>query len=177
MYRKAAELQRADRAENVIRLKALNQKASLEPNYRKAVGIYHQGIALGEKIGGDPKPLAKTYFGLATEQRSKRKFPQAETNYKNALDSYRKNEDLRGVKKVESVLENLAQERNTLGNRILKKVGFATAIIGFLGSVFFMTNNFTGYAIAEIDQQSSSLFSVVLFFIGIVGLYFFINKK
>jgi len=40
-----------------------------------------------------------------------------------------------------------------------------------------MTNSFTGYAIRDISQKSSNLFGIGLFFIGIIGLYFWMQKN
>ncbi len=175
MMRDAAELQKKDRAKKLIRVNSLINHANLSHNTGQAIEKYQKAINLGEEIG-EKSLVAKAYLGLGVGYQAKRNFSEAKNSFEKSKEIYQGLDQQKHAKNIQSKLARLAEESGSLGNRILQKVGFATAIIGFLGSVFFMTNSFTGYAIVEINQQSSSLFGVVLFLIGIVGLYFWTSR-
>ncbi|MBI2632005.1 hypothetical protein HYW75_03305 [Candidatus Pacearchaeota archaeon] len=54
----------------------------------------------------------------------------------------------------------------------------STLILIFLGnSLFFVSSNITGNAIANLSQKSSNWIGGVLFFIGIIGAFFYFRTK
>lgn len=176
IYGEAVKLQEEDKGKILGEIDALIKKAGISHNTNQTIKKYQKAIDLGEGIG-EKSPVARAYLGLGALYQSKRKFPEAKQSYEMAQDIYMQTGEQRRVRNVQSKLAKMAEESGSLGNRFLKRIGFATAIIGFLGSVFFIRNSFTGYTIAEINQQSSSLFGVVLFLIGIVGLYFWTSRR
>ena len=68
---------------------------------------------------------------------------------------------LRGRKKKDS-LENVAP---------------TTAIIAFLGSIFFISPNVTGNVIASLPSTSTNATGIILFLFGIIGAFFCFRKR
>lgn len=176
IYGEATKLQIKDSFKKEKKVKSLIKKAGEYPSSDKAIETYQGAISLGKEIGA-MEDVAKAYLGMGAEYQTKRNFEEAKKSFKESQGIYKGLGQQRRAINVQSKLAKMADESGSLGNRILKKVGFATAIIGFLGSVFFMTHGFTGYAIAEINQQGPNLFGVILFLIGIVGLYFWTSRR
>lgn len=57
------------------------------------------------------------------------------------------------------------------------KLPSTTALVALISSLFFISSNFTGNAIANLSQNFANLFGVILFIIGVTGTYFYIKKK
>lgn len=144
----------------------------------KAIKFNREIIKYGRELGEEGiGHVAGAHIALAGSALADKEYRQAGEHYKESIRLYKKAGDENHVRIAESKLAKMAEERGSLGNRLLGRGGFAIAVIGFLGSVFFMTNSFTGYVIRDISQKSSNLFGVVLFFIGIIGLYFWMQKN
>ncbi|MBI2047043.1 hypothetical protein HYT26_02675 [Candidatus Pacearchaeota archaeon] len=71
------------------------------------------------------------------------------------------------------------------GNKFVKsdkkslegKVSATTAIIGLLGSIFFLSANLTGNVISNLSLKTSNMIGVVLFLVGVVGGLFYFRRK
>ena len=48
---------------------------------------------------------------------------------------------------------------------------------GFLSSLFFLSGNFTGNVIGGLSGGASNLVGGLLFFVGLLGLYFVVGKR
>jgi hypothetical protein len=71
-----------------------------------------------------------------------------------------------------------ARRKNPFEKKNLEgKVGATTAIIGLLGSILFLSSNFTGNAIGNISRSSGNWIGVVLFLVGIAGGLLYFRRK
>ena len=59
----------------------------------------------------------------------------------------------------------------------LRKSYIATAILGILGGIFFLSSNITGNAIANVSQSSGNILGAVLLVVGLVAGFFWVKKK
>lgn len=75
-------------------------------------------------------------------------------------------------------LEVLINRENRKRGRKLETAAVATAIIGILGGIFFISYNITGNVIGSLSQVSSNWIGGILFLIGIIGafVYFTISS-
>lgn len=160
------------------KLKVKASSALRGGKYVKAIEFNRKIIQYGRELGeGGMGQVAGAHIALAGSALADKEYRQAGEHYQESIRLYKKAGDENHVRIAESKLAKMVEESGSLGNRVLRRVGFATAVIGFLGSVFFMTNSFTGYVIRDISQKSSNLFGIGLFFIGIIGLYFWMQKN
>lgn len=170
------------------KIKDLNFKANYLSNPEKAIKIYQEAVDLGIELGERELneelrelmycQVGRAYYGIGTTYRRWpfRDFNEARDFYKEALEAYKKGGDSKKVELVESELEKLELDKGKFSNKLLRKLGYATFIFCFLIGGFFLLNNFTGYAIMEINQGSLNLLGIVLFFIGIIGCYCLLKK-
>lgn len=86
-----------------------------------------------------------------------------EPNIKKAIESLRK-----AKKEKRGRQDQGGLEQTTKG---------VTAILGLLGSIFFLSSNITGNAIANISQISSNILGAVLLVVGLVAGFFWVKKK
>ena len=49
--------------------------------------------------------------------------------------------------------------------------------IGILGALFFLSSNLTGNVISNLTQTSSNIIGGALFFVGLIGTFFYFRKK
>jgi len=56
-------------------------------------------------------------------------------------------------------------------------VSTVVAVGGFLGSLFFLGSNVTGNAIGNLSKNSGSGIGIILFLIGLAGVFFYFRKK
>ena len=61
--------------------------------------------------------------------------------------------------------------------RGLEKTAIATAIIGLVGGLFFLSSNITGNAIANVNVQNSSIIGAILLVVGLVAGFFYLKRK
>lgn len=59
----------------------------------------------------------------------------------------------------------------------LENTAATTAIIAFLGSIFFMSPNVTGNAVANLSPASTNVTGVILFLLGIIGAFFCFRRR
>lgn len=57
------------------------------------------------------------------------------------------------------------------------KTAAATAIIGLIGGLFFLSSNLTGNVIGSLNQTSSNVLGAVFFLVGIVGAFFYFKRR
>lgn len=53
----------------------------------------------------------------------------------------------------------------------------ATAVVAFIGSLFFTTSNLTGNVISNLSINTTNLTGIILFLIGLVATFFYIKRK
>ena len=58
-----------------------------------------------------------------------------------------------------------------------QRASSATAVIAFIGSLFFTTSNLTGNVIGTLSTNTTNLIGIILFLIGIVGAVVYIKKS
>ncbi len=59
----------------------------------------------------------------------------------------------------------------------LEKTSQTTAVIGFIGALFFLVARITGNAIGGMSSGSSSMTAIILFFIGLAGLSVYVRAR
>ena len=57
-----------------------------------------------------------------------------------------------------------------------QRASSTTAVLAFIGSLFFTTSNLTGDAIGTLSTSTTNLIGIILFLIGIVGTLFYIKS-
>jgi len=63
------------------------------------------------------------------------------------------------------------------GRRFRRNYGFI-ALVGLLGSIFFLSSNLTGKVVADLTIQTSSFLGASLLIVGLIaGFLFFKNRK
>jgi hypothetical protein len=50
-------------------------------------------------------------------------------------------------------------------------------IVGFLGAIFFLSSNITGFAVSNMTSNSSNIAGVVFLLVGLVGAFFYVRRK
>jgi len=145
----------------------------------KAIKVYRTIIQYGRELGREKAGdyIARAHFGLGTSALGDKDYRNAKGHYQSALKLYEISGNRKHIRNTRSRLAEIAEKEGNVGTSVLRKIGFATAITCFLGVLFFMFNGFTGYSIIDINQKSSNFFGVGLFFIGIIGLYFWMRKN
>jgi len=63
------------------------------------------------------------------------------------------------------------------GINLEEKVAAAALTIGIIGGLLFLSSNLTGFSIANLNQTTSNIMGGVLFVIGILGAFFYIQRK
>lgn len=101
---------------------------------------------------------------------------------KNSLGFKRLAEDLnfkykfipaKGYKIDLQSMKFVPRESQTLESKVASIIGISTLIL----SLIFLSQNLTGNAIANLSTKTSGIIGVGLFIVGIVGSYFWFNKK
>jgi len=60
---------------------------------------------------------------------------------------------------------------------LIKIVYGMMAILSFALSVFFISSNITGFAIAELSIVTNGLISLIFFFVGLIASWTYFRKK
>ena len=113
---------------------------------------------------------------------------KAYTSYENSLNALEQlqkakdwGSDYERMKKgISSDLDRLKNEKMQRENKKhggLEKVTATASIVGVLGGIFFLSNNITGNAIANISQSSGNILGAVLLVVGLVAGFFWVKKK
>lgn len=96
---------------------------------------------------------------------------KAKECYNNAkINAYNKNEE----KILSHKIAKLSLKTKKTG--IEKYLSFS-AIICFIGAVFFLSFNLTGNVVGELTYEGSNLVSLSLFFLGLVFAFFYFKNK
>jgi len=85
-------------------------------------------------------------------------------------------EELRGLS-GKTLEEKLKQGESDKGIGLRKKLTPVIATLGLLSGIFFLSNNITGNAIANVSQSSGNILGAVLLVIGLVAGFFWVKKK
>lgn len=95
-------------------------------------------------------------------------------NYSVAI-KYAYNEGKRRLLKHK--IEKLNPKEKGLARILKSKFVAAFAIMCFLGALFFISFNLTGFVIGSLEYNNSNLISVGLFLLGLVFAFFYFRKK
>ena len=129
--------------------------------------------------------LANLYFRNGEYKKAAETYEEAgdEIRGKCALLGVKKKGTMAEVyfKKADEIYEHLLPEKRSSGYRFRKKnleqtTAVAVAIIGLIGGIFFLSSNFTGFAIAN-NTNVSNIVGVIFFLVGIVGAVFYFRKN
>lgn len=85
--------------------------------------------------------------------------------------------DLARVKKEKIELDKRKHRVGMQTSDLTSRLSLVIAIAGVLSGLFFLSPNITGNAIANGSQSSGSWSGIILFLIGIAGLFFYFRKK
>lgn len=58
-----------------------------------------------------------------------------------------------------------------------EKLSGTTALVGILGSLFFIGSNLTGNVIANLSSNTTNITGIILFLVGVVGAFFHFKEK
>lgn len=113
--------------------------------------------------------------------------PDREKYWAEKNDTYNSqyNEAIALNKKYDSLVSKYGKDSNEVYNFETNKLGMhkssglegTLAIIGLAGGIFFLSNNFTGNVIGSLNQTSSNIIGAVLFFVGILGAFFYFRRR
>jgi hypothetical protein len=146
-------------------------------NYSPLKEINLKGVPVTEK-----QKITQIYTleQTAEEAKDEGKYKDAAAYYQRAAKEAGKY-DL--TKPAVKVYEELAEQCSTVAdskqksNLELKTIGATTAIVGFIGSAIFLSTNFTGNVIANLNQSSANYMGAGFFLLGLVGLFLCFKKK
>lgn len=84
--------------------------------------------------------------------------------------------DPQGVAQYEQIIKDFLKRNPSPEPGNLEKSITPVAILSLIASIFFLSNNLTGYSVSSIPSSSSNLFGVILFLVGVVGSFILIKK-
>ena len=90
---------------------------------------------------------------------------------KKALDYIREQKQL-GREAGEELHDELQKKKS-----LEQKVSSVVAVGGILGSLFFLSSNFTGNAIADLTTKTTSFLGAGLLIVGLVAGWFWLKSK
>lgn len=102
-------------------------------------------------------------------------FESAERAYKEAIKKYGEGDRLTTIAKEK--LNGLKEGRNKESLGGLEIATATTAIIGVIGGFFFLSTGITGNVIGNLNSTSSNIIGGALFFVGLVGAFFYFKKS
>lgn len=104
--------------------------------------------------------------------------PDDEENCNSARDMIHKSNDkILRAERVEKSLSGKVKYLSGKGPDISEKVALIIAISGFILALSFLSSNFTGMAISNLNINTSNIIGVVLFFIGVIASFFYFKNK
>ena len=84
-------------------------------------------------------------------------------------------EDVEGIKSlIADIMSKWRDSLNFLKERGLMK---GLGILGIIGGLFFLSPNLTGNTIANLTQNYSNILGIILFALGILGIYLSFKKS
>lgn len=104
-----------------------------------------------------------------------RDFYRAKKDYDLAI-KYAYDKEKRKLLKHKTEKLKFSKEKGLVGI-LNSKLAAVSAILCFLGALFFLSFNLTGFVIEELTYNNSNLISLSLFFLGLVFALFYFRKK
>ncbi|MEI7719387.1 MAG: hypothetical protein WCI72_05950 [archaeon] len=81
------------------------------------------------------------------------------------------------LKTIGETLGKEIREEKERRQNLEQRASSTTAVIAFIGSLFFTTSTFTGNAIGTLSNSTTNLIGIILFLLGMVGIFFYIRKN
>lgn len=125
-----------------------------------------------EETQGYRKKLMISEFQQGSNAEKNGDYGGADEHYQNAW----RQADILGNARYENLAHQKRKHlKQKLGGGLESKTAVTTAIIGFLGSIFFFSNNITGNVIG--NSTSSNWIGGILFAVGLMGAFFYFRSR
>jgi hypothetical protein len=82
-----------------------------------------------------------------------------------------------GIHDLEELSGELKTPRVHYNSHRRNKAAAVISIISFIGGLFFLSSNITGNTISSLNSSASNIIGVILILIGLIGAFFWFNRK
>jgi hypothetical protein len=109
-------------------------------------------------------------------------YSEAASLYYNAsanfdLDKKEQKDYLNSSSRVNGYIDRLEKVKRGTWHGLEGKTSTAALIIGIIGGIFFLTPNFTGNAISDLNQTSTNFIGIGFFILALIAAFFYSKRK
>ena len=148
---------------------------------KKVMGFYQKLLEINEQAnegeGLGPRDIQITEYSTKLGDLAVKagQLKKAEDSYQKALSQGKRSLSPKNQEKLREKIDWTVAVQGKSGG--LEKTFSIIGIGGIVLSLFFLSPNLTGNAIANLTTKTSSIIGAGLFIVGLVGSYFWFKKK